>query len=109
MNKRVDYGYTDSLSLTDKLKISAKRLEGIKSILVERELELPFEVEPKRKQSRIPFSPSFNAEVTPTAKSSLNTPTSSSSFMSRRTHPSDLFRHAPEPAKRHKLEVRISN
>jgi hypothetical protein len=105
LNKREEYGYSDSLSIKDKFKILTERLVGIKEQLVERQLGLPFEVEPRRRQSRIPFSPCLSTDVTTTAKEDLKTPTSSTSMFSRRMHPSDLFREATEPAKRHKLDV----
>lgn len=107
LNKREEYGYSDSLSLADNFKILTQRLVVIKEQLAERQLGLPFEVEPRRRQSRIPFSPCLSTDVTTTAKSNLDTPTSSTSMLSRRKHPSDLFREMTEHPKRHKLDVKF--
>lgn len=126
LDTRSESGYSDGMSLTDKLKIMRQRLLSIKNMLVERNQDLPFEVEPRRVQSKLSsYSVSLETPASKVSSVVMATPASSfatavirhgrttprSSFTNhgRRMQRSDLFSgNKEECAKRHKLDVSLA-
>lgn len=105
LSKRKVRQSTDDMSLMEKLEVSTEKLVRIKKQMEERNVGLPFEVEPKRKQTKIQFSSGTSPDQAPTGKSSNSTTNSSCSAFARRMASSDLCVDSNEAAKRHKLDV----
>lgn len=110
---RDELGFSDKLSLTNKLKIMGLRLAHIKEQMVEGDLKVPFEVEPRRRQSKLTaFSPSLAKEKLVGAKAPeecskppATTPKTSMAGWNRRRL---VDFSGSSPLKRHRLEVRLN-
>lgn len=128
LEKRNDFGFSDGMSLNEKLNIMGRRLSCLKELLAEHNKVLPFEVEPRRVQSKLTsFSVGLETPVATVVDDQLATPTHSFTkpvIKHVRTTPrtsiitqtrrsrtfvrSELFSKNPEPSvKRHKLDVSL--